>query len=112
MSYRSPVVMPDGRVFPSQAEACRKLGVTKRNLQYHLNTHGELGRLGYGKSRPNCQNAAKPFRIGPHEWPSRVSAAHALGISISQLNRWTGPKSTPVMREMLLGVVMAYGVRE
>ena len=106
MSYLSPVTGPDGQHYPSQAAACRVFGISKTTLQYHLNTHGDLTRFGMGKARRNCQNAAKALTIGTVTWPSRVAAARDLGISISQLQRWTSPKATPVMHEALAAAML------
>lgn len=108
MSYRSPVVGPCGQNFPSQAAACRAFGISRTTLQYHLNTHGDLSRFGMGKSRPNCQNAAKALTIGSLTWPSRAAAARDLGISYYQLIHWISPKASPIMREKLAAAMMRH----
>ena len=108
MSYCSPVTGPCGQRFPSQAAACRAFGISKTTLQYHLNTHGDLSRFGMGKSRPNCQNAAKALTIGSLTWPSRAAAAGDLGISYHQLIHWISPKASPVMRDKLAAAMMRH----
>ena len=101
-----PVIDQNGKKHPSIRACARAHSVNRLTVAYHLDQHGDLSRLGLGQSRPGTQNAAKPIRIGQHEYPSRVRAAEALGISVSQLNRWTSPKASPAMQDMLLAAVM------
>ncbi len=106
MSYQTPVIDSSGTIFASQRAAARAHGVDRMTIQYHLNTHGSLDRLGRGNSRPRCQNAAKATRIGPHSFPSRIAAAEWLGVSVWQLNRWMHPDAHPNLRDRLLAAVM------
>lgn len=100
------------RKFPSIRATARAYRVSRMTVAYHLDTHGDLSRLGMGNRRINPQNAAKQTVLGPHSFPSRVKAAKALGISLSQLNRWTNANASPAMRDMLMAALMAYGVQK
>ncbi|MDF3607538.1 NUMOD1 domain-containing DNA-binding protein [Paracoccus sp. DMF-8] len=93
-------------VHPSIRAAARAHGVSRRTVAYHLDTYGDLSRLGRGKARPGCQNASKVTVIFGREFPSRVAAAKHLGISISQFNRWTRPDASAAMRDMLMAAMM------
>ena len=106
-----PTLDSRGVTHPSIRACARAHGRASHTVAYHLDTHGDLSRLGTGKSRPGCQNAAKALRLGRHEFPSRVAAAKALRISVPQLYRWTHPTATPVMRDMLMAALMAYDQR-
>ena len=55
---------------------------------------------------PGNQNAARPLKIGPMIFDSRIEAARALGVSRSQITKWISPKATGVQREMLMAAVM------
>lgn len=95
-----------GKTYFGIRAVARAHGVSRKTVAYHLDTHGDLSRLGRGKARPGCQNAAKRTAIFGREFPSRVAAARHFGISISQFNRWTRPDASAAMRDMLLAAMM------
>lgn len=101
-----PTIDATNTMHPSITAAARAHGVNRMTVAYHLNTHGDLSRLGRGNARPGCQNAAKRTVIFGREFPSRVAAAKALGISIDQLKRWTRPDASNAMRDMLVAAMM------
>ena len=94
-------------VYPSQAAASRHLGLSKRTIAHHLNTHGNLDRAGMGQRRPwATQNAAKPVSVYGHVFPSRRKAAAALGLSENQIKRWLARPDHPYFVDLILGAVM------
>lgn len=105
------VIDKQGREYPSIRACARAHGVNRRTVAYHLDTHGNLDRLGVKPRQVNPQYAAKPVTLGAHRWPSRKQAAASLGLSVSQFNRWTHPNATPLMRDMLLAALMTYSMR-
>ncbi|SFX48364.1 hypothetical protein SAMN04244548_01202 [Paracoccus pantotrophus] len=102
----TPTLDASDTLHPSIRAAARAHGVTRRTVAYHLDTHGDLSRLGSGQSRPRCQNAAKVTRIGPHEFRSRVEAAKWLGISVSQFNRWAHPNAKASLKDRFMAALM------
>ena len=107
MSNCCPV--SDGNtVYPSQVAAAAALGTIPKMIRYHLDAHGDLSKLGSGQSRPNCQNAAKPIDLFGVSFPSRVSAAAALGLTVNSLVRRMSPAAKPAMRDDLMRRAMTY----
>jgi predicted XRE-type DNA-binding protein len=101
-----PVVVR-GRQYPSQKDAAAALGITQSALSHMLAKRGNLAMAGLGPTgAPGNQNNARPFKIGPLTFASRVEAARALGVSRSQITKWISPKASAVQREMLLAAVM------
>lgn len=101
-----PVVVR-GRQYPSQKDAAAALGITQSALSHMLAKRGNLTMAGLGPTgAPGNQNNARPFKIGPLTFASRVAAAKALGISRSQITKWISPHASAVQREMLLAAVM------
>lgn len=107
-----PTIDASGKLFPSIRAAAREHGVSPFTISRHLNRHGDLTRLGMGQSRPGCQNASKPFHIGDRVFPSRLRAASELGISPSQLYRWTRKNASASMKDRLLVAIMAYDAKD
>jgi hypothetical protein len=102
----TPTLDASNTLHPSIRAAASAHGVSSRTVAYHLDTHGDLSRLGSGRSRPKCQNAAKTTVVFGREFPSRTAAARCLGISVSQFNRWRHPDASTAMRDMLLAALM------
>ncbi|AKG94563.1 hypothetical protein Shpa_53 [Paracoccus phage Shpa] len=101
-----PVIDAKGQAYPSVRACARAYGVHRQVVSYHLDTYGDLSRLGMGQRRVNPQNAAKPVRIGPLSWPSATAAAADLGLSLSQLRRRMAPDASPALRDDLIRLVM------
>lgn len=93
-------------VYPSQADARRSIGVSKTTIAYHLDTYGDLRRVGMGKVRSGNQSAAKPIVVMGHEFPSRIAAARALGISRTRFFLWLRSPTDPRLADLVLGAVM------
>lgn len=105
-----PVVVR-GRQYPSQKDAAAALGITQSALSHMLSKRGNLAMAGLGPTgAPGNQNNARPFKIGPLTFASRVAAAKALGVSRSQITKWISPQASAVQREMLLAAVMRASV--
>lgn len=103
-----PVVIR-GEHYLSQREAAAALGITQSAISQMLTKRGDLARAGLGPTgAPGNKNAARPIRIGPLTFASRVAAARALGVTRSQITKWISPRASAVQREMLLGAVMRF----
>lgn len=107
-----PVIDAKGRRYPSIRACARAYGVHRRTVAYHLDTYGNLERLGMGQVRINPPSRAKQVKLGANTWPSRAAAADAMNISAKTLLRWTRPNATPEMREKLFHALMAYDARQ
>ena len=107
-----PVIDAKGRRYPSIRACARAYGVHRRTVAYHLDTYGNLERLGMGPVRINPQNRAKQIKIGAHTWPSRTAAAKDLNVHAATVHRWTRPNATPEMREKLFHALMAFEARQ
>ena len=105
--FNAMPVIVRGRRYASQKNAAAALGITPSAISTMLAKKGDLSTAGLGPTgAPGNQNAARPVKIGPMTFPSRIKAARALGITRSQLTNWISPKATRVQREMLLAAVM------
>ena len=107
-----PVIDAKGRRYPSIRACARAYGVHRRTVAYHLDTYGNLERLGMGKARINPQHRAKPMNLGAYTWSSRTAAAKDLNLDATTLFRWTRPSATPEMREKLIHALMAFEARQ
>lgn len=101
-----PVVDKNGTWYPSQRAFLKAAGIAMPTLQYHLNRHGNLNRVGMGNSRPGNRSAARKTRVGCRSFVSRKAAAEWLGISIYQFNRWTRASASPRCRDMLMAAYL------
>lgn len=105
--FNAMPVMIRGRRYASQVNAAKALGITQSAISTMLAKKGDLSTAGLGPTgAPGNQNAARPLKIGPMTFASRIEAARALGVSRSQITKWISPKATRVQREMLLAAVM------
>ena len=100
-----------GQHFPSIRAACRHFGIPYSNAKYHLNRWGHLDRIGTGQYRASYPDNRKPITIYGRVFASRTDAAAALGISVSQLRRWSASDASPALQDALLAAVMAYDRR-
>lgn len=89
MPHGTPVRLPDGTLCDSQAEAADALGVTQRTIAYHLNTFGDLHRVGSGKrvqSRPKRRGDGVRLLVG--KWASKADLARYLGQNERTVRGW------------------------
>ena len=89
------------RQFSSQLEAARSAKRSKSAINYHLDRHGNLDRLGAKPGGPN-NGQSKPVRFGGHEWPSQSALDRALGVPLGTVSRWIKAGAL----EALTGAVM------
>lgn len=108
MMTPTPIITSDGERYPSQKAFASAAGIVAPVVSYHLNTHGNLDRAGRGQSRPGCQNAAKPTRLGAQEWPSRVAAARDLGMPASTLSHMLKQQHQPAYQEKLFAALISF----
>lgn len=77
-----------GRRYPSLTAAAKAHGVTIQTAIGHLNDHGNLDRLGIGKSGNGRSGGRKaPMVIAGRHYPSRKAAAQALRTTPEYLAR-------------------------
>lgn len=100
MPVGNPCLIGD-RQFSSQLEAARSAKRSKSAINYHLDRHGNLNRLGAKPGGPN-NSRCKPVRIGGQEWPSQSALDRALGVPLGTVSRWI--KAGAI--EALTGAVM------
>jgi hypothetical protein len=75
-----PIPCTDGvRHFPSIKAAARAKGVSPRLISYHLDTHGNMDRMGKGPHKRG--GGTEPIWIRRKLYPSHTAAAEALGVS-------------------------------
>ena len=86
MPVGNPCLIGD-RQFSSQLEAARSAKRSKSAINYHLDRHGNLDRLGAKPGGPN-NSMGKPVRIGGQEWPSQSALDRALGVPLGTVSRW------------------------
>lgn len=109
--FNAMPVMIRGRRYASQRNAAKALGITQSAISKMLSKKGDLSKVGLGPTgAPGNQNAARPVKIGPMTFASRVEAARVLGVSRSQITKWISPNASAVQREMLLAAVMRASV--
>ena len=70
----------------SQADAGKALGVSGSTIRYHLETHGDLSRVGCA-ARSHNSGRKTPVRIGNREWQSQSALARYLGMPTTSLWR-------------------------
>lgn len=70
-------------------EMCRARSAKKSKsaINYHLDRHGNLDRLGAKPGGPN-NGQSKPVRIGGQEWSSQSALDRALGVPLGTVSRW------------------------
>lgn len=91
---RKPGPAPDtylwnGRIYVGTKAVAEAAGVGTGTVSYHLNTHGNLDRLGHGNARHfRAPVSSKPVNIGPRAFPSRRDLARAIGVNDSTVSRW------------------------
>lgn len=100
----------EGRTYPSLEALAKVIGVRRHVLSYHIQRYGNFDRAGQGSPRGNPGNKGprRSIRIGPLQWPSRKQAAADLGISVTSISRWTGPRATAQQRDKLMAAVMRF----
>lgn len=79
-------VRHNGVTYESQAACARALGVQAKTIAYHLNTFGDLSRLGKRKKRrPSSKDR---FLFGYRFWDSRKAFAEHVGIPERTVRHW------------------------
>lgn len=88
MPHGNPVYH-NGVHYPSQAEAAAALGVTQRTIAYHLDTYGDLYRVGSGKrTQLRPKRRGDGVRILVRKWASKSDLARYLGRSERTVRHW------------------------
>lgn len=78
--------LPSGEIVPSQAEAARRLGVSRITIHNHLEAHGDLSRVSAGR-KPGNRNGLAVVAYG-RRWPTQAACARDLGVSETAVHFW------------------------
>ena len=99
-----------GVVYQSQKEAAEALGVCPSAISQRLRMKGSADTVGLGLAGGALGNTnrAKEITIWDMTFPSRTIAAEKLGITRSQLNKWTSPKASKWQQNQLLLFALRY----
>ena len=82
-----PVKGPDGTIYISHGAAAKALGVSKRTIGYHLDTWGNLDRVGREAARLNASRR-RPITIGNRQWVSVALFADYIGHQRETVRNW------------------------
>lgn len=98
--------------YTSMTQAAREIGVSISAISKAIDTHGHADNVGVVKpgGKLGNTNGRKVFELGNVRFSSHTIAAQELGITRSQIVKWTSPKATQRQREMLLSAVMRYAL--
>lgn len=83
-------------------------GVKHNVVSYHLNRHGNLDRLGIGRTCNFPKSTGKKINVLGREWASRAEMGKYLGVHGSTVGRWLRDKKF----DQILGAVMAAEARQ
>lgn len=108
--FNAMPVMIRGVLYQSQKEAAEALGVSTSAISQRLRVKGSADTVGLGLSGAAIgnKNRAKEIKIWDMTFPSRTKAAELLGISRSQLTKWTSPKASKWQQNQLLIYALRY----
>ncbi len=104
-----PVVIR-GVLYQSHKEAAEALGVSTSAISQRLRVSGSADTVGLGLKGATMGNTnrAREITIWDMTFPSRTKAAELLGISRSQLTKWTSPKASKWQQNQLLLHALRY----
>ncbi len=108
--FNAMPVMIRGVLYQSHKEAAEALGVSTSAISQRLRVKGSADTVGLGLSGAAIgnKNRAKEIKIWDMTFPSRTKAAELLGISRSQLTKWTSPKASKWQQNQLLIYALRY----
>lgn len=89
---RAGIYLWRGREYVGMRAVAQAAGVTKAAVRYHLETHGNLDRLGAGPSRKDCPgwrsgNFSPVDKFG-RRWPSQRALAREIGRPEATVSWW------------------------
>lgn len=99
-----------GVVYQSHKEAAKAMGVCPSAISQRLRMTGSADTVGLGLAggAPGNSNRAKKITIWDMTFPSRTIAAEKLGITRSQLTKWTSSKASKWQQKQLLLFALRY----
>ena len=108
--FNAMPVMIRGVLYQSQKEAAEALGVSSSAISQRLRVKGSADTVGLGLKGATIGNTnrAREITIWDMTFPSRTKAAELLGISRSQLTKWTSPKASKWQQNQLLLHALRY----
>lgn len=100
-------VRKGNRVWPTQKQAARDLGVTPNAISAALARRGHLEHVGNTRGRLGNANAImRQVKLGPLEYRSQRRASLDLGIHLATLRRFLRGGCGPEMRATIMARVM------
>lgn len=108
--FNAMPVMIRGVLYQSHKEAAEALGVSTSAISQRLRVNGNAETVGLGLKGASIGNTnrAREIKIWDMTFPSRTKAAELLGISRSQLTKWTSPKASKWQQNQLLIHALRY----
>ena len=108
--FNAMPVMIRGVLYQSHKEAAEALGVSTSAISQRLRVNGNAETVGLGLKGASIGNTnrAREITIWDMTFPSRTKAAELLGISRSQLTKWTSPKASKWQQNQLLIYALRY----
>jgi hypothetical protein len=91
-----------GETFIDSSDLAAEAGTTRRNVEWHLRTHGNLDRLGQGQSRtklPGSNPKAAPVTVAGQEFPSIRALARFTGRRLDTIRGWLVRKEAQKLEE-------------
>jgi hypothetical protein len=80
-----------GETFIDSSDLAAEAGTTRRNVEWHLRTHGNLDQLGQGQSRtkiPGSNPKASPIIVAGQQFPSIRALARFTGRRLDTIRGW------------------------
>lgn len=110
MHFNNMPVSIRGKIYPSQKEAARAMGVVPSAISQALRIKGTADHvgLGLGGGFLGNKNGAKKLTILGVTFQSRSQAAKDLGVSRSQITKWIATTASCGQRQMLLAAMLKY----
>lgn len=108
--FNAMPVMIRGVLYQSHKEAAEALGVSTSAISQRLRVRGDAETVGLGLKGASIgnNNGSKEIEIWDMKFPSRTKAAELLGITRSQLTKWTSPKASKWQQNQLLIHALRY----
>jgi len=108
--FNAMPVMIRGVLYQSHKEAAEALGVSTSAISQRLRVNGNAETVGLGLKGASIGNTnrAREITIWDMTFPSQTKAAELLGISRSQLTKWTSPKASKWQQNQLLIHALRY----
>ena len=108
--FNAMPVMIRGVLYQSQKKAAEALGVSNSAISQRLRVNGNAETVGLGLKGASIGNTnrARKITIWDMTFPSRTKAAELIGITRSQLNKWTSPKASKWQQNQLLIHALRY----